>query len=112
MVDVADSDGNVTRLDVVGLDSWLTRVGRTADGLSKAFDKVPEGASTVVGKDARLAGGRRLGLRHDAALYRAGEVTTDIGDLVRKLRNTGRGVVNGYTGADADNADGIHNPAD
>ncbi|MGH3645855.1 MAG: hypothetical protein ACRDTM_01545 [Micromonosporaceae bacterium] len=112
MVDTAGSGGKVTRLDVTGLDSWLNRVGRAADGISKAFDKVPEGASTVIGKDARLAGGRRLGLRHDAALYRAGEVTVDIADLVRKLRDTGRGVITGHTATDADNADGVHGTTD
>ncbi|MGH3712066.1 MAG: hypothetical protein ACRDT4_01155 [Micromonosporaceae bacterium] len=112
MVDVADSEGKVTRVNSEGLDTWLTRVGRVGAGLAKTMHKQPEGASTVVGKDARLRGGRVLGLRNDAALAKASEVSAEIARLVIRLRNSGRHVVAAHTSADATAADGIGRATD
>ncbi|MGH3734248.1 MAG: hypothetical protein ACRDT6_01260 [Micromonosporaceae bacterium] len=110
MVEVAD-DG-VTRLDVTGIESWLSWTARAAAGLSTALGEGPEGASTVVGKDGRLAGGRRLGLRHDAALYRGGELTSEIGRLVRQLRQTASRVVDDHASIDASGADALDRAQD
>ncbi len=112
MTDVGDLSGKITRLDAEGLETWFGRIGHMAEAIGDSLSRPPAEATTVIGKDARLFGGRRFGKRHGVALDRAVQVTGEISDLVSKLRHVGRRVVDTHITADADNAAGLRDATD
>ncbi|HEY3117813.1 MAG TPA: hypothetical protein VGK54_13800 [Chloroflexota bacterium] len=112
MTDVGDLSGKITRLDAEGLETWFGRIGHMAEAIGASLKDPPDGATTVIGKDRRLPGARRLGVGHSTGIDQAVRLTEDISMLVRRLRSAGSKVIDAHATADADNASGLRKAAD